>query len=93
MIKILSLAFVLIMLAGTRAGAAPIDGTFSYQGRLTNSGSPVTGLADVTFSLWDAAAAGAQIGADIVLLNVPIADGLFNVDLDFGATAFAGEKR
>jgi len=75
------------------ASAAPIDGTFNYQGRLTNSGSVVTGTADLTFSLWDAAAAGGQIGSDIVLLNVPVEGGLFNVDLDFGVSAFAGEMR
>ena len=91
--RVLTVTIVSALWFSPSAHAAPVDSTFSYQGRLTNSGVPVTGLADVTFSLWDADAGGAQIGADIVLLNVPVADGLFNVDLDFGVASLDGEQR
>ena len=80
-------------LAAPIASAAPVDGTFSYQGRLTEGGAAVTGTADLRFRLYDAAAAGAQVGSTITLLAVPVADGLFNVELDFGAHRFNGDQR
>jgi len=75
------------------AAAAPIDGTFNYQGRLTEAGAPVTGNADLSFRLYDDAAAGGQIGSEIELLAVPVSGGLFNVDLDFGVASFNGDQR
>jgi len=81
------------LFAAGPASAAPIDGTFNYQGRLTSGGAPITGNADVRFSLWDAAAAGAQVGGTINYLSAPVTDGLFNADLDFGVDALNGEER
>jgi|GEM_PF-528968 len=73
--------------------AAPIDGTFSYQGRLTSGGAPVTGTADVRFSLWDDPVGGAQVGATVDVLGASVSDGLFNADLDFGVDALNGDER
>jgi hypothetical protein len=54
----------------------------SYQGRLTGSqGDPLNGDYDMVFQIWDDATGGAQIGADIILRDVPVADGLFTVEL------------
>jgi len=93
MSRLISLLVVCVAVGTLLPGIAPIDGTFSYQGRLTNSGAPITGLADVRFSLFDADAAGTQIGSTITSLDTPIAGGLFNVELDFGVAAFDGEQR
>jgi len=76
-----------------QASATPIDGMFNYQGRLTSGGVPITGTADVRFSLWDAAAAGAQVGATVTRSGQTVTDGLFNADLEFGVDAFVGEQR
>jgi len=73
--------------------AAPIDGTFNYQGRLTVGGTPITGTADLRFTLRAAAVGGPQIGSSITVLGLPVTDGLFNADLDFGVFAFDGEQR
>jgi len=86
-------ALILAATLSASLAAAPIDGTFSYQGRLTNSGAPITGTADVRFSLWDDPSFGTQIGAQITVLNIAVANGLFDVDLDFGVTSFDGQTR
>jgi hypothetical protein len=65
---------------------------FTYQGQLKSGGSPVTGVYDLRFSLWDALSAGTQIGSAICLDNVSVSNGLFTVSLDFGAQ-FNGNAR
>jgi len=89
---LVSLCAVAALAAGT-AHAAPIDGTFNYQGRLTSGGAPITGNADVKFILWDAAVGGSQAGPVRTFLNVPVTDGLFDADIDFGVGAFNGDER
>jgi len=81
------------LFAAGPASGTPIDGTFNYQGRLTSGGAPITGNADVRFSLWDAAGGGSQIGGFIGFLGSPVTDGLFNADLNFGVDALNGEER
>jgi hypothetical protein len=41
----------------------------------------------------DAAAGGAQIGANQSILAVPVSAGVFTVQLDFGVNAFPGADR
>ena len=65
---------------------------FTYQGRLTDGGNPANGPYDLQLVLFDAATGGAQVGATLTRDDVPVANGLFTVSLDFG-TAFAGAKR
>ena len=63
---------------------------FTYQGKLTDSaGVPLTGSYDMTFKLYDAATAGAQVGSTVTLTGVNVSAGLFSVGLDFGASPFA----
>jgi hypothetical protein len=68
------------------------DTDFTYQGSLTDNGSPMDGTADIDISLWDDLAAGSQIGSTQSMIAVPVADGLFSLELDFGAAAFAGDR-
>lgn len=85
----------LVLLTGAASSFAqtsPVTG-FTYQGRLKATGMPVNGTADFSFSLFDAAADGNAVGGAVVLSGVPVADGLFTVELDFGASAFNGEAR
>ncbi|HEY0605610.1 MAG TPA: hypothetical protein VGD58_21990, partial [Herpetosiphonaceae bacterium] len=57
---------------------------FTYQGRLTNGGVPANGAYDFTFILYDASVGGSQAGPIITRNDVPVANGLFSVTLDFG---------
>lgn len=70
-----------------------LSNSFTYQGRLVLSGVPVDGTADIVISLWDAVAGGTEIGSQNQFLAIQVTDGLFSVELDFGASAFAGDAR
>src|SRR5262245_7593418 len=80
-------------LAGTASAQTPVGTAFTYQGRLTDAGGPVTGSYDLRFTLFDAAAAGNPVGTPVTVGAVAVAQGLFSVSLDFGAPAVNGSAR
>jgi hypothetical protein len=69
--------------------------SFTYQGKLTDSGNPTTGNYDFQVKLFDLASGGTQQGATQTLTNVAVSGGIFTVQLDFGicATCFNGSSR
>ena len=75
------------------APTAPIGSGFTYQGQLKVSGAPANGQFDFVFELYDASAAGVQVGGTITQENVAVAGGLFTTKLDFGVSAFGGGAR
>src|SRR5882724_3485899 len=82
----------LAVLAGIHAAQA--QGTaFTYQGRLDNGTGTANGSYDLTFSLFDADAAGNQVGSTVTNTAVGVSNGLFTVTLDFGAGMFDGTSR
>ena len=85
------LAISLILLALTTVALA--DTTINYQGQLRQAGQPFSGMADLKFLLFDELTDGNQIGATLSLADWPVDDGLFQVELDFGANAFTGQVR
>src|SRR5437016_2416173 len=66
---------------------------FTYQGRLTDGGTPANGDYDLQFVLWDSLSGGSQIGSTQTLPAVQVSGGVFTVTLDFGANAFPGANR
>src|SRR5215831_9500802 len=73
----------------------PLGTAFTYQGQLKNNGSPASGAFTMTFALFDAATAGAQVGPTLVCDGsagnpppVTVSGGVFTVTLDFGATPY-----
>lgn len=72
---------------------AAMPTAITYQGQLRQGGAPLTGPIDLEFSLWSHAAGGEQIGGTIHYLNVPMSNGLFAVELDFGVAAFNSNAR
>jgi len=71
---------------------APMITAFSYQGQLQYEGAPVEANCDMAFSLYDAEVGGSQVGSTIEA-SVPVADGIFAVQLDFGSSPFGQEAR
>jgi hypothetical protein len=64
----------------------------SYQGRLTDAGgNPLEGHHNLVFQLWDDAAAGSQVGDNIVRPDVDVRNGLFTVELDVPEEVFTGQ--
>jgi hypothetical protein len=70
---------------------------FTYQGRLADDGSPATGNFDFQFKLFDTQTigTGTQQGGTLTLTGVVVSNGIFTVQLDFGAcpTCFNGASR
>jgi hypothetical protein len=76
-------------------GAALAQTTsFTYQGRLTDGGTPANGTYEIQFTLSDASGGGTQqpqpAPVTITRTSVQVSAGSFSVQppLDFGATAF-----
>ena len=90
-LALLSLLAVIGVLPPTLAQAQ--SSSFTYQGQLRQSGEPFTGTADLEFRLFDQLVSGSQIGSTESVSDWPVEDGLFQVELDFGATAFDGGDR
>lgn len=76
-----------------RPNLAPVGTGFTYQGHLESSGSAANGAFDFQFLLYDAPAAGTQVGATQSIDDLPVVDGYFQVTLDFGQSAFGGGER
>ncbi|MCG8458511.1 MAG: hypothetical protein MI919_19715, partial [Holophagales bacterium] len=58
---------------------------FTYQGEILIGGALGQAELDFMFVLFDALVGGNAVGSPIVLENVEVRDGLFTVQLDFGA--------
>lgn len=85
---------ILLGSLGTQtAQAEPVGTRFTYQGALDNAGVPANAEYDFEFRLFDTSAAGTQIGAPVLVDDVPVVAGIFTLDLDFGASAFVTEAR
>lgn len=69
---------------GTSA-SAPLSTSFTYQGELTDNGSPANGEYDFRFILYDAVVGGSQVGPVETVGNLNVSEGLFTASLDFGA--------
>src|SRR3954469_9208460 len=66
---------------------------FTYQGLLTEQGSPANGVYDLRFTLYDALSGGNPIGSIPDVNDLRITNGLFTVILDPGAGVFTGQPR
>ncbi|HEY3762306.1 MAG TPA: hypothetical protein VGN23_11225 [Verrucomicrobiae bacterium] len=76
------------------AGNSQAQGTtaFTYQGQLHDTGTNANGAYTMIFGLYDSISGGNQIGNGITN-SATLANGLFTVNLDFGAGAFNGAAR
>jgi hypothetical protein len=66
---------------------------FTYQGSLKDGANPASGQYDLQFTLFDAATGGNQVGSPVTVSNQTVSEGLFTVQLDFGASSFEGSNR
>ncbi|MEM1330179.1 MAG: hypothetical protein AAGG07_06435 [Planctomycetota bacterium] len=61
----------------------PLDTTFVYQGQISDGDGPVNYDINVIATLFDAATDGTELGQN-VLFDVPVTNGSFTLDLDYG---------
>lgn len=73
--------------------AAPLGTAFTYQGELRQGGGAASGLYDFQFCIFDDPVAASGSLCSSTFDDVPVERGLFTLDLDFGATVFAGQQR
>src|SRR5688500_13155766 len=66
---------------------------FSFEAQLPNDVTPATGTFEMEFRLFDASAAGNQIGATNLVGAVDVKVREFTVWLDFGSASFPGADR
>ena len=86
------IAIMLAIVLAASTTSAQTTG-FTYQGRLTDGGTPANGVYDLQFGLWDSQSNGNQIGSTQNINSVQVTSGVFTVTLDFGANAFPGSSR
>ena len=89
--RIIRILFIFICAVSMSNAAFAQTTAFSYQGRLSESGSPVTGSRFFRFTLFDEN--GAAIPGATVDQTLTVTNGVFNAQLDFGAAAFPGANR
>ncbi len=73
--------------------ATNVGTAFTYQGQLSDGGSPANGTYDFQFELWDSAESGSQIGLTQTVENLVVTNGLFSTSLDFGEDRFIDDAR
>jgi len=70
--------------------AAAQPAAFTYQGSMSDYGSPADGIYDLRFAIYDDATVGVQQGVAITNAATVVSNGLFTVTLNFGASVFDG---
>ncbi len=78
-----ALSILICLTIGAGICAAQQDSAFTFQGKLNDGGIGANGNYDMSFRVFDDPTAGTQIGGTVNLPNVPVAYGIFSVELDF----------
>jgi hypothetical protein len=84
-------SFLAVIFALTTSATihAQSDSEFTYQGRLLQADQPKNGLIDVRFQAFDDGAAGSPRSGIEQFDAVPVRNGTFTVQVDFGSSVFA----
>jgi hypothetical protein len=89
--QFIGLALLAISTFNGHLSTARAQGTaFTYQGQLSNSGSPANGSYDFQFMLFNVEQFGFPVGPVLTNSAVSVINGLFGATLDFGVGVFTG---
>jgi hypothetical protein len=86
-------SLLILGIALPERGMAQGTTAFTYQGRLDRTNGPANGLYDFRCQLYNAQQFGALISTTVTNAAVPVTNGLFVLNLDFGPTVFTGQDR
>ncbi len=81
---------LMLLLSSVLLSAAPVGSQFTYQGSLTDNGSPANGEYDFRFELLTEASSNNPLQV-LEFENIEVDHGLLSVELDFGAGPFIGD--
>jgi hypothetical protein len=76
---------------GDISSAATVNSRISYQGVLTESGTPVNGNRNMVFNFYTNNTCSGVAVLQVIKNNVPVTDGLFSVELDVTHGVFWGQ--
>jgi hypothetical protein len=85
--------FMFALLIASTIQVAAQTTSFTYQGKLTDSAATAQGNYQMEFKLFGSAGGADQIGAALSNSNIAVNQGIFTVNLDFGADVFTGADR
>ncbi len=88
--KLFYIFIAIIFLASTVSAQTT---SFTFQGKLNDGAVAANGTYQFQFKLYDAATGGNQVGQTIADLPATVANGIFAVNLDFGAASYNGAAR
>jgi len=91
-VRTIAITFITLLVVTVAYAGDPPDTHFTYQGQLKLSDVPVNDAVDLSFQLFDEEAGGSQIGSAELVNNVDVVNGLFSVELDFGAEVFQRDE-
>jgi hypothetical protein len=92
-IRLVLVTLMIFAVTVTGTHAAETLGTgFTYQGELKTLGEPLNGSVDLEVALFDVEIDGVSLDV-LELQNIPVTNGLFTIQLDFGAEIFNGDAR
>ena len=91
--KTRNLVLVCLALAVISQPAFAQGTAFTYQGRLNSGGNVANGSYDLAFATFNVSSGAGQVGGGITNSPVAVSNGLFTVQLDFGAGVFTGPDR
>ena len=85
---------LLVLVALLAATSTLAQGTaFTYQGYLSDKQQPAQEQRDFHARLWSQQSGGAPVSATVSHYDHPLSNGLFMIELDFGAAPFDGNPR
>jgi hypothetical protein len=90
--SLVSIALLAGLAAAATAHAQAYTGAFTYQGRLSESGSQPSGSYDMEFALYAATSGGSAI-ATLAVPGVAVSAGLFTARLNFDGAQFSGSDQ
>jgi hypothetical protein len=85
------IGFIFVCLTASTAFAQ--TGAFTYQGKLTNNGTPATGTYEMRFTLFDLPAGGFEFGTPKTISNIVATNGVFTVVIPVGDWSFDQSER
>ena len=89
----LALASLAISTVSHQLSSLHAQGTaFTYQGLLKNGSKPATGNYDLTYTVYDAGAAGNLIAGPVTNAATVVSNGIFTTTIDFGPGVFTGRN-
>ena len=87
------IAAVVACVTSIAPAQTPLGNGMVYNGFLKSYNQPSNGTYDFQFRLFDAVTSGSQVGPALGVNGLQLTDGHFAVILDFGASAFQGDRR